>query len=244
MKKIVHYGAGDRMCDLVENDYRVLMIMARLGLGLGVGDKTVGEVCADSGVDVETFLVLIRMMIGGDYPSDSDIDRVSLSTLIDGLTRAHSYYLDYRLPEIRKQLINAWGGSDDDLLRVMVNYYDEFVADVRRHASYGEEVFFPYALAIEQGKPAVRRRPDIINDRPDLMSGRLGEMRRLLVKYYPARDTNAMNTVLFDLAVSEQAMELHRNVENVLLPAKLARLERAKNEARNKARNEAKNGAK
>lgn len=214
------------MCDLVENDYRVLIVMARLGMGLGFGDKTVGEVCLQGGVDVDTFSVIVRMILEGEYPSDSDIDKMSLSTLMAGLNRAHTYYLDHRLPEIRRQLIRAWGGSDNDLLRVMVNYFDEFVIDVRRHMQYEEEVFFPYVRELEKGSPVDQRRPDFSHDRQDPMIARLGEMRRLLVKYYPSRDTNDMNEVLLDLAICEQAMELHRNVENVLLPAKIARVER------------------
>ncbi len=230
MKNKVKYGADDRMCDLVENDYRVLMVMARLGMGLGFGDKTVGEVCSECGVDVDTFSVIVKMIVEGDYPSDSDIDRVSLSTLMAGLNRAHSYYLDFRLPEIRRQLIKAWGGSDEDLLRVMVDYFDEFVNDVRRHVQYEDEVFFPYVCALEKGLTAGTRRPDGTGERQDPMIARLGEMRRLLVKYYPSRDTNSMNEVLLDLGICEQAMELHRNVENVLLPAKIARVERERKE--------------
>ncbi len=218
------------MCDLVENDYRVLMVMARLGMGLGFGDKTVGEVCSECGVDVDTFSVIVRMILKGDYPSDSDIDRVSLPTLLAGLTRAHNYYLDFRLPEIRRQLIKAWGGSDNDLLKVMVAYFDEFVNDVRLHVHYEEEVFFPYARALESGIPAGVRRPDSVKELNDPMIARLGEMRRLLVKYYPSRDTNSINEVLLDLGICEQAMELHRKVENVLLPAKIARVERERKE--------------
>ncbi len=230
MKKILHYGADDRMCDLVENDYRVLMVMARLGMGLGFGDKTVGEVCREYGVDVDTFSVIVRMILEGDYPTDSDIDRVSVSTLLAGLDRAHNYYLGFRLPEIRRQLVKAWGGSDNDLLKVMVDYYDEFVEDVRRHVRYEDEVFFPYVRALEKGLETAQRRPDLSEERHDPMIARLGEMRRLLVKYYPSRDTNDMNEVLLDLAVCEQALELHRNVEDVLLPAKIARMERLKKE--------------
>ncbi len=218
------------MCDLVENDYRVLMVMARLGMGLGFGDKTVGEVCSEYGVDVETFSVIVKMILEERYPSDSDIDRVSVSTLLAGLARAHNYYLEFRLPKIRRQLIEAWGGSDNDLLKVMVDYYDEFVNDVRRHVDFEEEVVFPYVRTLEQGSPAGHLRPELSEDRHDPMIVRLGEMRRLLVKYYPSRNANDMNEVLLDLGICEQAMELHRNVENVLLPVKIARMERLKKE--------------
>ena len=48
------------MCDLVCDRYPVLLIMSRFGIALGFGDKTIGEVCLDSGVDTATFLPAIR----------------------------------------------------------------------------------------------------------------------------------------------------------------------------------------
>ena len=41
------------MCDLVCDRYPVLLIMSRFGIALGFGDKTIGEVCLDSGVDTD-----------------------------------------------------------------------------------------------------------------------------------------------------------------------------------------------
>ena len=44
------YGAGDRMSDLICDNYSLLMVMSRFGLSLGFGDKTVQEVCEAQGV--------------------------------------------------------------------------------------------------------------------------------------------------------------------------------------------------
>ena len=49
------------MCDLVCDRYPVLLIMSRFGIALGFGDKTIGEVCFDSGVDTATFLAVVNM---------------------------------------------------------------------------------------------------------------------------------------------------------------------------------------
>ena len=51
MYRIGRYDADDRMCDLVCDRYPVLLVMSRFGIALGFGDKTIGEVCRDSGVD-------------------------------------------------------------------------------------------------------------------------------------------------------------------------------------------------
>ncbi len=44
MKNRRVFGPKDTMCELIENDNRVLLIMSCLGIKLGIGDKTIGEV--------------------------------------------------------------------------------------------------------------------------------------------------------------------------------------------------------
>lgn len=60
------------MCDLVCDRYPVLLIMSRFGIALGFGDKTIGEVCLDSGVDTATFLAVVNMHADDKAPRSGD----------------------------------------------------------------------------------------------------------------------------------------------------------------------------
>ncbi len=60
------------MCDLVCDRYPVLLIMSRFGIALGFGDKTIGEVCLDSGVDTATFLAVVNMHCRRQGPRPGD----------------------------------------------------------------------------------------------------------------------------------------------------------------------------
>lgn len=225
MKKRKTYGPGDAMCDLVENDYRVLLIIGRLGIGLGMGDKNINEVCMEAGVDTGTFLAVINTILDENGLADPDFGDVSLSALLDGLVRAHNYYLDYRFPEIRQKLILAWGGSENDQLKVMIRYYDEFVEKVRQHVVFEEKIFFPYVRSLVDGNTLDSYCGELPESRHVSVMARLSELRLLLIKYFPALDTNRMNDVLLELHTCEYALDMHRKIEEVLLPRVISQLE-------------------
>ena len=85
------------MCDLVCDRYPVLLIMSRFGIALGFGDKTIGEVCLDSGVDTATFLAVVNMHSDDKAP---DPETISVAALVGYLRNSHVYFLDFRLPAI------------------------------------------------------------------------------------------------------------------------------------------------
>ena len=213
------------MSDLIENDSRVLLIMSRFGIGLGVGDKTIGEVCRESSIDVETFLAIVNLTLGDGNLSDFDISKVSLPALLDYLTGAHGYYLRYRLPAIRRELIRVWEGPEDDLLKAIIMYYDEFVDDVRKYVKLEEKILFPYVRSLEDGPVQSQTRPEWFVGKHDPLMAHLDELKRILIKYYPARDTNLMNEVLFDISACQHDLLLHRKVEDMLLYPILAEMD-------------------
>ena len=61
--KLGGYTGEDRMCDLVCDKYFVLQVMSRFGIALGFGDKSIAEVCAASGVDTDTFLAVVNLLV-------------------------------------------------------------------------------------------------------------------------------------------------------------------------------------
>ena len=53
---IMIFSPEMKMSDLVEIDYRLLNVLSRIGISTGFGEKTVGQVCRESGVDARAFL--------------------------------------------------------------------------------------------------------------------------------------------------------------------------------------------
>ena len=102
------YHKTDPMSDLISDDYRMLQLISRFGITLGFGDKSVADTCRASGVDTATFLSVVNYIKDGAHSHvEERADEVSLPALMRYLKNSHGYFVDYRLPYIRRQLIEA-----------------------------------------------------------------------------------------------------------------------------------------
>ena len=106
------YEADDKMIFLIKDNYDLLQSLGSFGINLGFGDKTVREVCEDQNVDTYTFLAVVNFTING-YKEFDDAERISIPTLLKYLQASHQYYLEFELPFIRKELVEALDEKDN-----------------------------------------------------------------------------------------------------------------------------------
>ncbi len=217
-----HYTSEDRMCDLVCDRYAVLQVMSRFGIALGFGDKTIAEVCADNRVDAAAFLAVVNLLLNDNR--NCPIEEISVRTLTDYLRNAHRYFLDFRLPAIRRKLIEAVDCSLSDVSFAIMRYYDEYVAEVDKHMAYEERTVFPYVEQLLQGISPGDYSIDIFRRQHDQVEAHLRELKNIIIKYYPAGGTNELNDALFDIFTCEQELATHNAVEDVLYVPAVERL--------------------
>ncbi len=213
------YTPDDRMCDLVCDRYAVLHVMSRFGISLGFGDKTISEVCAENRVDTATFLAVVNLLMNFGIGEQSAAG-VSVRALTDYLHNSHGYFLDFRLPAIRRKLIEAVDCSHSDVSFAIMRYFDEYVAEVTRHMEYEEKRVFPYVEELLEGRKRTDYSIDIFRRHHDQVEVRLRELKNIIIKYYPAGGTNELNGVLYDIFTCEQELSSHNAVEDeIFIPA-------------------------
>lgn len=223
MYKLGNYTGDDRMCDLVCDKYSVLQVMSRFGIALGFGDKPIAEVCAANGVDTATFLAVVNMLVN---PGEGGVSHegVSVRALTDYLHNSHGYFLDFRLPAIRRKLIEAVDCSLSDVSFAIMRYFDEYAAEVDRHMAYEEKSVFPYVEALLAGEKKADYSIDVFRRQHDQVEARLHELKNIIIKYYPSGGTNELNGVLYDIFTCEEELASHNAVENELFIPAVERL--------------------
>ena len=219
MYKSGGYGGDDRMCDLVCDRYSVLQVMSRFGIALGFGDKTIAEVCTDNKVDTATFLAVVNLLM--NFGNGEELaGEVSVRALTDYLHNSHGYFLDFRLPTIRRKLIEAVDCSQSDVSFAIMRFFDEYVAEVQRHMAYEEQTVFPYVESLLAGEKNTTYSMDIFRRQHDQVDAKLRELKNIIIKYYPSGSTNQLNGVLFDIFTCEQELASHNAVEDeIFIPA-------------------------
>ena len=207
MYKLGRYKQTDRMSDLICENYPMLLVLSRFGISLGFGDKTIGEVCEDSGVDTKTFLTIVNLLLD-DHTTAEQIDpSLSVEALVSYLQNSHSYFLDVSFAIMR--------------------YFDQYVAEVRKHMNYEETTVFPYVRSLVQGKSGNGKyHIGIFSKQHDQVESRLAELKNIIIKYYPATGSNELNSVLFDIFSCATDLASHNRIEDNLFVPLIAELER------------------
>ncbi|GHT11915.1 cation-binding protein [Bacteroidia bacterium] len=213
------YRESDAMSNLISENYPALLVMSRFGIALGFGEKSIGEVCRNNQVDTNTFLAIINLMVSENRIIQASDTKISVESLINYLHNSHNYFLNYRLPEIREKLSKVLNPGEDDLNKAVLEYFDKFVAEVKKHMLNEDKKVFPYVKSLLRAGSKDKYNIGFSKQHEQIET-RLTEFKNILIKYYPAQSTNKMNGVLFDIFNCEKDLASHNAVEEYLfLPA-------------------------
>ena len=117
-------------------------MLSRFSLPLGFGSKTIGELCAQSGINVQVFLLIVNFLLSGHIDT-SRLSAVSAREVASFLHNSHDYYLQYKYPHIRANLLTALDPAHADINPIIVKYFDDYIHEVEAHFRYEEQRCFP-----------------------------------------------------------------------------------------------------
>lgn len=220
MKNYKMYEADDKMISLIRDDYSLLHMLGAFGIKMGFGDKTVREVCEEQGVDTYTFMTVVNFAINGFLDPDS-ISKLSVTTLLRYLRAAHAFFLDFELPFIRKELVDALD-EGNSLAHLILKLYDGYAHSLRSHMSYEEKGLFPYVESLIEGKVTNDTFVETFSKHHDQTDLRLTELKDIIIKYLPSDNlrNNQLSATLYDIYNSERMLYQHVEIEErIFLPA-------------------------
>ena len=220
MKNQKMYEADDKMISIIRDNYNILQSLGSFGINLGFGDKTVREVCEEQNVDTYTFLAVVNFTING-YKEYDNADRLSLSTLLHYLKASHAYYIDFQLPFIRKELVEALD-EKDNLARLILKLYDDYAHSITNHMKYEEKMVFPYVQALIDGNVNATFDIETFSKHHIQVDQKLKELKSIIIKYLPSDGlhNNQLSATLYDIYNNEEWLTHHSEVEEeIFIPA-------------------------
>ena len=225
MKNLKMYEPSDKMVTLIKDNYSVLQALGSFGINLGFGDKTVSETCEMNGVDTYTFLAVVNFTINGYGEFETD-EQISVSTLLHYLKASHTYYLDFQLPFIRRELQESIA-PQDQLGELIMRFYDEYAHEIRRHMKYEEKTLFPYVESLLEGHPMNDYNVETFSKHHEQTDKKLRELKLMMIKYLPAdaQSNNQLTATLYDIYNNEEWLRQHAEVEDHIFTPAIKRLE-------------------
>jgi len=219
------------MSDVISDDYRILQIISRFGIKLGFGDQSVAATCRAAGVDVSTFLTVVNYVKDPAHARISEMaEQVDVPALIAYLKNSHNYFVDFRLPGIRRKLLEAIDLSSGNRIAMLIlRFYDEYAQEVSRHMTFENEHVHPFVETLLQGRlpqESFRNIEEQYDEQHAGIEKSLSELKSIIVKYYPSDNSaQLMGEVLMDIFMTDEDLHSHCHMEDTLFAECIRRLE-------------------
>ena len=219
------FSECDSVASLVEADYDILPLLSRFSLPLGFGDESIARLCNASGIHPDVFLLIVNFILCGEIDAER-MKRVNPADVARFLHRSHDYYLEYKLPHIRNNMIAALDPNHRDINPIILKYFDDYVESVKTHFEYEEKVLFPYVDELVAGKVNSKYSADTFLHHHDHdVEDKIGELKNIILRYYTTSVPFKMYDVLVDIYNIEEDLKEHSDVENKILVPLTRRLE-------------------
>jgi regulator of cell morphogenesis and NO signaling len=234
-----------KLADVIHHDYNLVPVISRFDISLGFGDGTIKEICDQRNVNLEFFLSILNTFHDEQYFPKDYLKSFPASLIINYLRKAHSYYSDEKIPEIKsliRKLVQL-SNKNNKTLKLISNFFDDYCNEFASHLLREETIVYPYVLKLEKALEGKSNNETIDTglleysittyeaDHEDVEE-KLFDMKSLIIKYLPLESNNnkvfeeISYSLLRELFVLEKELNEHSRIEDMILVPKVEGMEK------------------
>ncbi|GAB6011697.1 hemerythrin domain-containing protein [Viscerimonas tarda] len=221
------FSKSMKMSDLIDADYQLLLLLMRLDISLGFGEKSVDSVCRQSNFDPDCFIFLANFQSGmSKVNMHEEFDKLPLEPFLFYLKKSHTYFLEDRLPGIRQNLKIIFANKENIQQEVVLGFFDNYMQEVSDHMVYENEVVFPYVRSLISQKNTDKYSIKIFEKRHNNIDEKVNDLKRILMKYISGiENQKLMTNILIELYMTQEELEKHTFIEDNLIIPRVKKIE-------------------
>lgn len=214
-----------RLADVVMADRRTLVLLPRFGIEMGFGDRSVEQVCAGRGIDVNLFILMVNIFLNPSYfpARPPRLGSLDLNLLLTYLQNSHRYYIEMVIPKLHELIDRFVATTANPAMKQLEEFFHVYIEEVKEHIAYEELTAFPYIqlmLGKTRGESKVAKTYNIaeFRDHHTDIEEKLSDLKNLLIKYIPSgTNTYLQVEILAGLMDLEEDLVNHARIEDKIL---------------------------
>lgn len=221
-------NAKDIIANLIHTNHNVLMVLERMDINLGVGNKTVEQVADEYGIHCGALLLILNLFCNKDYQPNTESQFDYIPDFLRYLKKSHQYFLDEKIPAIQKNIQQLVHLLQDSKAEVVKSFYENYIEEVTEHIDYENKTVFPfieeiYSNYLGGNNPELLLKEydiSIYDEHHDDIEVILNDLKNILIRHLPQKEEgNTRRVVLQQLFELESDMYSHTRIEDeVLIP--------------------------
>ena len=222
-----------KLSEVVEEHTSLIPVINRFGIRLGLGDKSVNQICEEYGIDPDFFLIVINTFLNEEYFPEKKLQMFHTSQIIDYLTKTNSYYARYQLPNIERHLSSfiSMSSPDNGSLNLIGKFFSSFKKELTARIENDGKVWFPYCLELSNKLNASQTAEELkelqlctIKREEDRIEALLYDLKSILIKHISGEyNENLCYAVIFSIGSLEKDIKQHNRIRyRILAPMAMA----------------------
>lgn len=192
------------MADVLARHNELIPVLNRFGIRIGVGEKTVQEICLEHHLNPDLILTVLNVYLDDTYVPESSLTLFDAEPIADYFRHTVENYLHALVPNIEVHLnaLIATAGTENkelDMLRMLFLKFKERMTNyLQKNAEYSDD--FP---------------DDLLHD-----------LKNILIKHLSVEhNQNLSYAVIYSLHAFEKDLLAHNRLRNKVLQPKLNELD-------------------
>ena len=225
-----------KLSEVVEEHTSLIPVINRFGIRLGLGDKSVNQICEEYGIDPDFFLIVINTFLNEEYFPEKKLQMFHTSQIIDYLTKTNSYYARYQLPNIERYLSSfiSMSSPDNGSLNLIGKFFSSFKEELTARIENDGKGWFPYCLELSNKLNASQTAEELkelqlctIKREEDRIEALLYDLKSILIKHISGEyNENLCYAVIFSIGSLEKDIKQHNRIRYRILTPMVSAMEK------------------
>lgn len=215
---------NNKLADVILDNPSIITVLNRFGIYLGVGDKTVEQVCSEKRLDTDFFLIILNTFANEEYFPEELLKNFDVKLIVDYLGSTNSYYKQFIIPNIENHfnLLLKRGDSSNTNLELLHSFFLEVKAELTGRINADSEVLFRNIMALDAPNQAASNCPvpGYADSTSDTVEDKVNDLVNMFVIHLTGRyDTNLCLAVLSAIIGLKKDLCQNNRIRNrILMP--------------------------
>lgn len=208
-----------KLAEILHTNLQLVVLFPRLNILLGFGEKNIEQYCKEHHLSEDFIVLMCNVYTFNEYqPSHNDIINMNNNNLIQFLLSSHEYYLKERIPHISNHLHKTIINASQDISNIVLQFFNEYQKEVKKHFRYEEKEIFPYMYDIQNKEKVQLKNKTLFEKHHINIEDKLNDLINIVIKYLPSQWQNQDRiSLLMDLSFLLQDMKKHAIIEEKIL---------------------------
>ena len=218
---IDQFTSNMKVADLVESNYRLLGVLARVGIDGSFGEKTVSELCLPCGLDPETVILLCEVYSRPNFtPTAEMLHHCHVGDILRYLHQSHDYYLNCALVAMESAIARLLEPCRKQQQDVVWDFFRGYQVELRNHFAFEESEVIPYVQDLIIGRQRSGFSIARFEENHSNIDEKLSDFKNLVMKSLPPSCDNRLRIeLLMHVFVLQEDLKCHTYIEDhVLVP--------------------------